>query len=203
MEDFYWEAALRELNAPLGIHHWSLGEIQWETGIPIWMTRRSPSWEGEGGNPQDNYFNPLLSLNQMEDGNPEDNLFNPYPCSTWWRCGTSYKHTGHRIVTWYPLYKHFQQQSHTRQDRNVFWTMVPQGTLCKRPLPRVSGQREYYAVTKGGSSGYGQIHGSYCQCSPYPPKIKLFLALWLCLTYLCKISIKSPRAGREGSLLCH
>ena len=52
---------------------------QWEIGIPMWMTRRSSFWEGEGGNPQDNHFNPLLPLNQMEGGNPKDNHLDPLP----------------------------------------------------------------------------------------------------------------------------
>ena len=38
----------------------------------------------------------------------------PHTHSTQWRCGMSYKHAGHGIATWYPLYKHFQWQSHAR-----------------------------------------------------------------------------------------
>ena len=79
MKDLCWEVTLGKLNAPQEIHHWPLGEIQWEIGIPMWMTRRSSFWEGEGGNPQDNHFNPLLPLNQMEGGNPKDNHLDPLP----------------------------------------------------------------------------------------------------------------------------
>ena len=78
MEDLCQEVALRELNTPQGSTQ-PLGEIKWEMGILMWMPRRSPFQEGEGGNPQDNHFDPLLPLNQMEGGNPEDNLFDPLP----------------------------------------------------------------------------------------------------------------------------
>ena len=36
-----------------------LGEIQWEMGTPVWMTRKSPSQEGGDGNPEDNCLDPL------------------------------------------------------------------------------------------------------------------------------------------------
>ena len=55
--------------------------------------------------------------------------------------------------------------------------MVPCGIVHKRPLPGVSGQKEYHMIAKGCSGRYGLIHGPYCQHSPYPPKINLF---WCC-----------------------
>ena len=94
-------------------------------------------------------------------------------------------------MTWYPSYKHFQQQSHARQNRSVFPIMVLSGTVHKRPLPRVTGQREYHMIAKGGSARYGQIYGPYCQHSPYPPKVNSFFALLCHLMYSCKTSIKS------------
>ena len=39
MEDLHQEIALRELNAPSGIHHQAAGELQWETRTLMWMTR--------------------------------------------------------------------------------------------------------------------------------------------------------------------
>ena len=45
----------------------------------MWMTRRSLFQEGEGGNPQDNHFDPLLPPHQVEGGNLQDNLFDPLP----------------------------------------------------------------------------------------------------------------------------
>ena len=35
-------SSLRELNTPPGTHQWALKEIQWDTGSPVRMTRRSP-----------------------------------------------------------------------------------------------------------------------------------------------------------------
>ena len=70
-----------------------------------------------------------------------------------------------------PLYQHFQWQSNARQDGSVFQTMVPWGTVCKRPLPRISGQREYSMIAKGGSGRYCQIYGPYHQHSPILQKL--------------------------------
>ena len=66
MEDLCQEVTLRELNVPPGTHCQSLGEIHWEMGILMWMIGRSPFQEGEGGNPEDNHFDPLLSPNWMK-----------------------------------------------------------------------------------------------------------------------------------------
>ena len=104
MEDLHQEVTLKEINAPPGTHHWPLGEIQWEMGTPMWMTGRSPFWEGDGENPEDNHFDSLLLPNQMMGGNPEETTLTPCFHPTAWRCRTSYKHTGHWLVTWYPLY---------------------------------------------------------------------------------------------------
>ena len=48
-----------------GTHHWPLGNPVGH-GIPMKMTRRSPFWEGEGGNPEDNLFDPLPQLNLIK-----------------------------------------------------------------------------------------------------------------------------------------
>ena len=74
MEDLHQEVTLRELEAPPETHHQHLGKILWEMRILMWMTERSPFWEGKGGNPQNNHFDPLPLHNQMKDGNPEGNL---------------------------------------------------------------------------------------------------------------------------------
>ena len=42
MGDLQQEVTLRELNAPQGPTANPLGKFQWETGTPMWMTRRSP-----------------------------------------------------------------------------------------------------------------------------------------------------------------
>ena len=52
-----------------------------------------------------------------------------------------------------------------------FQTMVPWGTVHERPLSRICGLEKYHVITKGGSSRCGQVHGSYCQHSPYPSKL--------------------------------
>ena len=83
----------------------------------------------------------------------------PCHCSTQWRCWMSYKLSGNRNVTWYPWYKHLQWWSHTRQDGSVFWTVVPWGTVDKRPLSQVSGHREYHMITKGGSTDMARYMG--------------------------------------------
>ena len=38
--------------------------------------------------------------------------------------------------------------------------------MCQGALSRVSNMGEHYQVSKRGSSGYGPIYGSYCQCGP-------------------------------------
>ena len=49
MEDLQWEVAHRELNAPTRTHPWDAGGLWQEMGTPMWMMRRSPSWEGGVG----------------------------------------------------------------------------------------------------------------------------------------------------------
>ena len=59
MEDLCQEVAQRELNVfpmdPLS-GHWG---TQQAMGTLMWMTKRSPSWEGGDGNQEDNHLNPL------------------------------------------------------------------------------------------------------------------------------------------------
>ena len=62
---------------PPEVLHQCLGETQQGAGIPMWMTRRSPFQEGEGGFPQDNHSNLLPPHGQMEDGLPRDHIPNP------------------------------------------------------------------------------------------------------------------------------
>ena len=141
MEDLCWEVTLRELSTPRDPPTTPWGNPV-GNGDPNVDHQEVTCLRG-GLEPLEQPLWPLPLHNQMEDQNPEDNLLAPSTHSTWWRCGTSYKHTGHGIVTWYPSYKHFQWQSHARQNGSVIQTMVPWGTVCKRPLPRVSGQRKY------------------------------------------------------------
>ena len=77
MEELCREIALWELNSSPETHHKHLGEILWEMGILVQMTRRSPFQEGEGGFPRSNHFDPLPLHNQMEGGSLEDNLLVP------------------------------------------------------------------------------------------------------------------------------
>ena len=126
------------------------------------------------------------------------------PHSTQWRYGTSYKHSGHGIVTWYPSYKHFQWQSHARQDGSVLWAMIPWGTVHKRPLSGVSGQRKYHAFSQRGSSGYGQVHGPYHQPGPYPPKIHSYF--WCCSVIWhtgAKLLQSHPEQPQQSSFIYH
>ena len=114
MEELCREIALWELNAPPETHHKNLWEIQWEIGILMWMTRRSPFWDGEGGFPQSNHFDLLPLHNQMEGGTPEDYLLTPSTCSTWWGWRVPNQYTIHGIATWYPLNQHLQQWCYAR-----------------------------------------------------------------------------------------
>ena len=62
---------------PLETHHKHLGEILWEIGILMQMTRRLPFQEGEDEFPWSNHFNLLPLHNQMEDGSPGNHLLAP------------------------------------------------------------------------------------------------------------------------------
>ena len=60
MEDLCLEVAHWGIEcAPHGNHCWVTWGLQQEMGIPMWMTRGSPSWEGGDGNPEDNHLDPL------------------------------------------------------------------------------------------------------------------------------------------------
>ena len=122
MEDLYQEVALRELNT----HPWDPLPTPWGHLVG----NRNPSeddqevtflWEG-GWEPRGQPPQPPAPAQPNED---VDVLLTHWP----WDCD---------LVS---SYKHCQWQNHAWQDRSVFWTKVPWGTVCKRPLPRVSGQR--------------------------------------------------------------
>ena len=67
---------------------------------------------------------------------------------------------------------------------SVLWTVVPPGPVCQRPLSRVSGPGEHNSVSQRGSSRYGPIHGSYCQCWGNSLKV-------------------NGQGNNESALLCH
>ena len=149
MEDLWQEEALRELNAPPVTNHQATGDSNRPWGPQCgWPGGHLPEREGMGTKQEDNHLDPL-------------------PPSTRWRCRTSHKHTSHQTATGHPMHQHFQSQSHAGEDRSVFWAMVPWGTVCERPLSRISGLEKYSMIAKGGSSGYVQIHGPYHHCGPY------------------------------------
>ena len=107
MEDLCWEVTLRELNTPprdppltpwgnpvgigdLDVDDWKVNFLRgggWEPiGQPL--PAPAPTQPGTGWRPREQPPHP-------------QHLLNPR------RHGTSYKHTGHGIASWYPLYKHF------------------------------------------------------------------------------------------------
>ena len=77
MEDLCWEVTLRELNVPPRSPPPTLWENPVGNEDPNVDDQEVNFLRVEGGNPQDNYFDPLLPLNQRDCGNPEDNLFDP------------------------------------------------------------------------------------------------------------------------------
>ena len=111
-------------------------------------------------------------------GSPRATISASCPCVTRWRMGAQ-RITPHPPVPVQPdedvgyiintlamglwigtPHQHLQWWCYARQNEGVIWVVVPQGMVCKRPLPRVSGQRKHSTFSQGGSR-HGQIHGSY------------------------------------------
>ena len=108
MEDLQWEVAHRELNVSPGAHPWATGGFWQEIGTPVWMMRRSLSWEGGDGM-----------------GTQRTTTLTHWSPSTIRGCRMSYKYPSHQVATGYFENKHFQWQSHAGKDRSVFQIMVP------------------------------------------------------------------------------
>ena len=197
MEDLSQEVTLRELNAPPGSTTDPFGKSSGEWGSQYGRPGGHLSKRGRMGIHRTTTSTPCFHSTRCRVGTQRITALTPCPCSNQWRCGTSCKHIGHGIVTWCPLYKNFQQQSHAMQDRSVFQTMVPWGTVCKRPLSRVSGQREYCMIAKGGSSGYGHINGPYYQHSPYLPKLTVIFGTVVLFDVLMQNFYKITQRNHE------
>ena len=141
-EDLQQEVAHRELNAPPEAHPWATGGLWQGVGTPMWMTRRSPFQEGGDGDPENSHHSLPAPLNRG---------------GHW----TFYQYPSHWSATGYSKNKYFQQWCHTRKDRSVLWTVVPQGTMYQGPIPRISSLGKYCQVIERDSGRHGPVHGSY------------------------------------------
>ena len=92
MEDLCWKVAETPQQ--------HLGEILWEMGILMQMTGRSPFWEGEGGFPLEQPFQPPAPAQPDGGWEPRGQPPHPSTCSTWWGCRAPNKYTSHGVVTW-------------------------------------------------------------------------------------------------------
>ena len=111
IEDLCQEVTLRELNVPprdppLG--HW---------GTPT-------------GNRDPNVDDQEVTFLRGRGWEPRGQPLHPTAPPTKQRCRMSHKYLSHWIVTGYAMHKHLQWQSHTGEDRSVFGTVVPWGTMC-------------------------------------------------------------------------
>ena len=160
MEDLCMEVALWELNAPPETHHQHLGEIMWEMGILMWMTWRLPFWGGWVP-PEQPLWPPAPA---QPDGGWEPRGQPPHPQHPFdlMKMWVPNKYTTHGFVTWHPLYQHLQWWHYARWNGVVIQAMVPWGTVCKRPLPGVSGQGKYCTLIEKDSSRHSLIYGPYC-----------------------------------------
>ena len=113
---------------------------------------------------------------------------------------TSYQYPSHWVVTGYSKNKHFQWQCHTRKDRSVFQTVVPQGTMCQGPLPGISGPWKYSQVVEREQWCIWPSTWVLPLLWPIYYRIwLLFLALWHHLMSWCKTFTKLPRVTMRRS----
>ena len=156
-----------------------------EVETPMWKMRRLPSQEEGIGSPVDSPHGLLAPSNRGGHR-------------------TSYQYPSHWVVTGYSKNKHFQWQCHTRKDRSVFQTVVPQGTMCQGPLPGISGPWKYSQVVEREQWCIWPSTWVLPLLWPIYYRIwLLFLALWHHLMSWCKTFTKLPRVTMRRSLLCH
>ena len=147
MEDLNQEVAHRELNvpprgSPMGLWRTLAGDR--DSNVD---DEEVTFLGGRGGNAEDSHLTPTAPPQSEED----------VAClvctlATGLQLGTPKINTFGGNATSFP----------TRKDRSILQTVVPQGTMCQGPLPRMCGLGRYCQVIEKGSGGYGLVHGSYC-----------------------------------------
>ena len=186
MEDFHWEVALRELNTPPRdppLTPWEnpVGNRNPDVDDQEVTFLRGRGWEPRG--------QPLLPPTPTQPDEDIGHLINTMATRVW--LGT-------------PHINNFSGKAMPGKMEVTFELCYHWGKVCKRPLSGISGLGEYHAITKGGSSGYGQVHGPYHQCGPYPTKINGYF--WHCgiIQHLyAKFLQSDTEQPQEGFLLCH
>ena len=127
---------------PPGTHYQHLGGIQWGNGDPnVDDLGGHLSERGRVGTCRTTTSTPCFQTTRWRVGTQRTTSSPPAPTQPDEDVGCLINTLATGLQLGTPHINTFQQQSHTRQNGSVFWTMVPQGTVCKRPLPRVIGQR--------------------------------------------------------------
>ena len=127
------------------------------------MTRRSPFQEGEGG-VQRGPTTPVPNL--PAGGRVPSGPLQQWPCPALAGPDMGQLITaltlGLQIGT--PKISTFSGDVAPSKNRGVLQIIEPQGAVYQGPLSRISGQREYHAVSARSSSRHGLLYGPYCRC---------------------------------------
>ena len=128
-------------------------------GILMWMTRRSPFQEGEGGNPQNNHFDPLPLYNQIEVGSPGNNLLTPAPTQPDEDVGCLINTLAMGLWLGTPHINTFSSEAMPGKMEVPFKQWYYEVQCIKDHYPESVVRERYQTFSQRGGGRYGQIYG--------------------------------------------